>query len=148
MGELEKTLGIDALMIIHDGDQEYRVASVKIKHLTAVQARSMEMYRKESIETLKQAKELLEPDDMRLCVQEILDKQGNWTLEMLSPRGVQYFAYLLLKENHDDMTEEFAGSIMGMKELEEIGKVIGDALGIKLDKDEADAVPLEVQETQ
>jgi F420-0:gamma-glutamyl ligase-like protein len=149
MSELEKTLGIDTLMIIHDGDQEYRVASVKIKHLSAVQSRSLEMYRKESIETLRQAKELLTPDDMRLTVQEILDRQGNWTLEMLSPRGVQYFAYLLLKENHPDITEEIAGSIMGMKELEEIGRVIGDALGIKLDEEgEADTVPLEAQSDQ
>lgn len=139
---IEEALGIDTLMIIRHGDKDYKVANWRMKHLNAVQARSLEVYRTESIKTLKAAKEaeILPPDEMRLALNEVLDKQGNWAAELMSPSGITYFACLLLQQNHPELTFEQVEEMLSLEHLQKITDVLVDALGIEPEDDDS---PLE-----
>jgi hypothetical protein len=137
---LSAALGIDNFMVIISDGKEYKLAFPKLDYLVKVQERSLERYRTEAIATLKAAKELLDSQEMGKRIQEVLDQQGNWVRELMSPRGIQYFAFLCLHENHPEVDEELAGRLVSLDHIQRLAETLTDAIGMG-DEEGSDSPP-------
>ena len=150
--------GGDCLLMLQVGGETYKLAKIGMGHLKDLQIYALDQYREGALKTLEGIRKVVAvqlSDDnydaeivyywkfISEMTKDIMDNQGNWVQEVLSPRGVNHLLYLLLKENHPEIEEKEAETLFSVDQLDPLVDRLRIVLGVKRGG-EVEPIPPEV----
>ncbi len=133
-----------ALILTVDG-KEYTLAPLKMEDLADVELEAKKRRRADVLQTIKDAGDLLTPEDRREMIKELAVESDSWQDFLTTPSAVEFVLAIRLRRSYPEMTEQEARSLITLDALAQIEIDLIELVGLDafMGKGEGDASPPE-----
>jgi len=128
---LADALGQGPVTILEVDGKEYELAPLKMKDLAAVEKVARQERRREAIATIKEAGNLLKPDQISAMVAELSVESDSWLSFLGTPTGIEHVIVIRLRKSYPDMTAEEARELITMEAIANVSAEMAELVGIE-----------------
>lgn len=127
-------VGVGPVLTIEVDGKEYELAPLKMKNLAQVEKHAKSVIRKEALDTIRLAGDLLTSEQRFEAVKELSVETDSWLDFIATPAGINYVMALRIRKSYPEMSAEEADNLITIKAFSDCEAEMDELLGLDVFK--------------